>query len=55
MTTKKLGSQTAALASPPSFAGWANVAGKKEGEGPLASTFDYIDKDDTFEIGRAHV
>ena len=48
MTTKKLGSQTAALASPPSFAGWANVAGKKEGEGPLASTFDYIDKDDTF-------
>ena len=42
MTTKKLGSQTAALASPPSFAGWANVAGKKEGEGPLAS------KDDTF-------
>ena len=48
MTTKKLGSQTAALASPPSFAGWANVAGKKEGEGPLASTFDYIDGDDTF-------
>ena len=48
MTTKKLGSQTAALASPPSFAGWANVAGKKEGEGPLADTFDYIDGDDTF-------
>ena len=48
MTTKKIGTQTAALANPPSFAGWANVAGKKEGEGPLASTFDYIDKDDTF-------
>ena len=48
MTTKKLGGQTAALANPPSFAGWANVAGKKEGEGPLAATFDYIDSDDTF-------
>ncbi|MCI8303447.1 MAG: stage V sporulation protein AD [Lawsonibacter sp.] len=48
MTTKKLGTQTAALANPPSLAGWANVAGKKEGEGPLAATFDYIDGDDTF-------
>ena len=48
MTTKKIGTQTAALANPPSFAGWANVAGKKEGEGPLADTFDYIDGDDTF-------
>ena len=56
MTTKKIGAQTAALANPPSLAGWANVAGKKEGEGPLADTFDYIDGDDTFgEIGRAHV
>ena len=48
MTTKKIGAQTAALANPPSFAGWANVAGKKEGEGPLAAAFDYVDKDDTF-------
>lgn len=48
MTTKKIGTQTAALANPPSFAGWANVAGKKEGEGPLSHTFDYIDSDDTF-------
>lgn len=48
MTTKKIGTQTAALANPPSLAGWANVAGKKEGEGPLAHTFDYIDGDDTF-------
>ena len=45
MTTKKIGAQTAALANPPSFAGWANVVGKKEGEGPLADTFDYIDAD----------
>ena len=48
MTTKKLGSQTAALANPPSFAGHANVVGKKEGEGPLADSFDYIAPDDTF-------
>ena len=48
MKTKKIGTQTAALANPPSLAGWANVAGKKEGEGPLADTFDYIDGDDTF-------
>lgn len=32
----------------PSFAGHANVVGKKEGEGPLASSFDYIGTDDTF-------
>jgi len=48
MATKKLGSQTAALANPPSFAGHANVVGKKEGEGPLADSFDYIAEDDTF-------
>ncbi len=48
MTTKKIGTQTAAMANPPSLAAWANVAGKKEGEGPLADTFDYIDGDDTF-------
>ena len=48
MTTKKLGNQTAVFAAPPSFAGHANVAGKKEGEGPLAASIDYIDRDDSF-------
>ena len=48
MSTKKLGAQTVALANPPSIAGYGNVVGKKEGEGPLKDTFDYIDKDDTF-------
>lgn len=48
MTTKKLGAQTVALANPPSFAGHANVVGKKEGDGPLAASFDYIGSDDTF-------
>ena len=48
LTTKKTGSQTVTLACPPSFAGHANVVGKKEGEGHLASSFDYIGTDDTF-------
>ena len=48
MTTKKLGRQTVAFATPPSIAGHANVVGKKEGEGPLAASFDFINQDDTF-------
>ena len=48
MPTKKLGSQTVALASPPSIIGHANVVGKKEGDGPLADSFDHIEQDDTF-------
>ena len=48
MTTKKLGGQTVQLANPPSLAGYANVVGKKEGDGPLASSFDHIEQDDSF-------
>ncbi len=48
MITKKIGQQTFALASPPSIAGHANVVGKKEGEGPLADSFDLIHPDTTF-------
>ena len=48
MTTKKRGSQTVVLSNPPSIVGHANVVGKKEGEGPLADSFDYIAPDDTF-------
>ena len=48
MDSKKIGAQTVVLSSPPSFVGWANVAGKKEGKGPLAAHFDYICQDDTF-------
>ena len=48
MTTKKLGGQTAALACPASLLSFANVVGKKEGEGPLAACFDYVDTDDAF-------
>ena len=45
---KKLGAQTMIFASPPSFLGHANVVGKKEGEGPLADSFDERSQDDTF-------
>ena len=48
MSTKKLGEQTVAFSDPPSVVGHANVAGKKEGQGPLKEHFDYVDKDDTF-------
>jgi len=48
MSTKKLGKQTIALSTPPSFAGFANVVGKNEGAGPLIGSFDYVDADDTF-------
>ena len=48
MDTKKRGRQTVALAHPPAVAGFASVVGKKEGDGPLADTFDFISQDDTF-------
>ena len=48
MPKKKLGSQTVALAEPPAIIGHANVVGKKEGDGPLADSFDHIEQDDTF-------
>ena len=48
MPTKKLGRQTVALSDPPAIIGHANVVGKKEGDGPLANSFDHIEQDDTF-------
>ena len=48
MPTKKLGRQTVALAAPPAIIGHANIVGKKEGDGPLAASFDHIEQDDTF-------
>ncbi len=48
MPTKKLGTQTVALATPPAIIGHANIVGKKEGDGPLANSFDHIEQDDTF-------
>ncbi len=48
MTTKKVGRQTFSMALPPSIAGHACIVGKKEGEGPLRSSFDQVGEDDTF-------
>lgn len=48
METKRLGAQTVALASPPAVAGYASVVGRKEGDGPLAASFDHIEQDDSF-------
>lgn len=48
MPSKRVGNSTVAFRNPPSVIGYASVVGKKEGEGPLAETFDYINTDTTF-------
>jgi len=48
LATKRIGRQTVFLAAPPSIAGHANVVGKREGQGPLANSFDIINEDTTF-------
>ena len=45
---KRIGKQTLVLPSAPGVLGYAGVAGKKEGEGPLGSRFDYIGEDSYF-------
>ncbi len=47
---KKLcpGGQTVQLPSRPRLLAWASVVGKKEGEGPLAATFDVVGSEDSF-------
>ena len=46
--TKRVGKQTLLLPSRPAVQGYAAVAGKKEGEGPLKERFDYIGEDSYF-------
>ena len=46
--TKRVGKQTLYLTSAPAVLGYAAVAGKKEGEGPLRERFDYIGEDSYF-------
>ena len=48
MKHKRLGSQTVALANPPSVLSFANIGGKQEQEGPLAAWFDQLNKDSFF-------
>lgn len=48
MATQKRGKQSFVLNNPPVITAWANVAGKKESEGPLAKTFDVVQSDSYF-------
>ena len=48
MKHKRLGSQTVALANPPSVLSFANIGGKQEQEGPLAAWFDQLNEDSFF-------
>ncbi len=45
---KRCGSQTVFMENPPYILGYAAVAGKKEGEGPLRECFDYLSADSYF-------
>ena len=48
METKRIGERTIRFDSPPVIIGFASVAGKKEGEGPLGNSFDTVAQDTTF-------
>lgn len=48
MKTEKIGGQTIRFARPASIVCGAATCGKMEGEGPLADSFDLIDKDTSF-------
>ena len=48
MAEKRLGRQTVRFNLPPSILGAASIVGKKEGEGPLAHSFDEIHEDTKF-------
>lgn len=48
MGNQKCGKHSFILEKPPVITAWASVAGKKESEGPLASSFDVIQKDSYF-------
>lgn len=48
MNNKHLGKQSVTFNKPPSINGHACVVGKKEGEGPLRESFDYIGEDAYF-------
>ena len=48
MANQKCGKQSFLLGTPPIITAWANAAGKKETEGPLAHTFDIKCRDPYF-------
>ena len=48
MANKKTGKQTVCFSTSPVIIGHGNVVGTKEGQGPLASKFDFVSPDDYF-------
>lgn len=48
MANKKVGAQTVCFSNPPVIIGHGNVVGTKEGQGPMASKFDFVSPDDYF-------
>ena len=48
MTNKRIGGRTVTIAAPPSVISYANIGGKLEGQGPLASSFDQLETDSFF-------
>ena len=48
MTNKRIGGRTVTFAAPPSVISYANIGGKLEGQGPLASSFDQLETDSFF-------
>lgn len=48
MSTKHVGSQSISFPHPPSITASACVVGKKEGEGPLRDSFDFVSEDSYF-------
>ena len=49
MANRKIGAQTVRFENRPYIIGRGNIGGKKEGEGPIADSFDQILDDDMFE------
>jgi len=48
MSTKRLGKRTVLFPTPVYIIGSANAVGKKEGQGPMASSFDIVSEDSFF-------
>ena len=48
MAKHKQGRQSILFPEPPVITAWASIAGKKESEGPLATSFDITAKDTLF-------
>jgi len=48
MENDRIGRQSVRLSRAPSILGFAAVAGKKEGKGPLSGSFDFVSDDDRF-------